>query len=165
MVCIWRCLPFSTDIVQGGDFLCDDCTQCVNDEFALTRKLGQTQANSVFAQHWSTFITQDDVNLMTQYGLNSVCYLPLANGSRLISMYAQVRIPIGSHCVRPRLPASTDRFYFGRLLDHRSVGTVAARRGDQLTCYRIDRPQLGDVPPRRPRPPRALSAPAHEPCH
>lgn len=44
----------------------------MNDEFALTRKLGQSQANGVFANHWNTWITQDDVNLMKQYGINSV---------------------------------------------------------------------------------------------
>ena len=44
----------------------------MNDEFSLTQKLGQDEANRVFAQHWGTFITQDDVNLMAQYGINSV---------------------------------------------------------------------------------------------
>lgn len=57
---------------MGGDWLCGDCTQCVNDEFALTQKLGQDEANRVFKQHWQTFITQDDVNLMAQYGINAV---------------------------------------------------------------------------------------------
>lgn len=47
-------------------------TTCVNDEFALVRKLGQSQANTVFANHWNTWITQDDVNLMKSYGINSV---------------------------------------------------------------------------------------------
>ncbi|EJD36695.1 glycoside hydrolase [Auricularia subglabra TFB-10046 SS5] len=57
---------------MGGDWLCGDCTNCVNDEFSLTRKLGQAQANSVFANHWNTWITQDDVNQIKQLGLNSV---------------------------------------------------------------------------------------------
>ncbi|KZV79249.1 glycoside hydrolase [Exidia glandulosa HHB12029] len=56
---------------MGGE-QCGDCTTCASDEFSLTRKLGQTQANTAFAKHWSTFITQDDVNLMKQYGINSV---------------------------------------------------------------------------------------------
>lgn len=57
---------------MGGDGLCGDCTQCVNDEFKLTARLGQSAANTAFAKHWSTFITQSDVNLMVQYGINSV---------------------------------------------------------------------------------------------
>ncbi|KZV81656.1 glycoside hydrolase [Exidia glandulosa HHB12029] len=57
---------------MGGDWDCGNCNNCVNDEYALTRKLGQSNANSVFANHWNTWITQDDVNLMKQYGINSV---------------------------------------------------------------------------------------------
>lgn len=59
-------------MVEGGDNLCSDCTQCVNDEFSLTARLGQSAANAAFAKHWSTFITQDEVNLMVSYGINSV---------------------------------------------------------------------------------------------
>ena len=44
----------------------------MNDEFSLTAKLGQDQANAVFAKHWETFIDQAEVNLMVQYGINSV---------------------------------------------------------------------------------------------
>ncbi|KAF8322689.1 glycoside hydrolase [Clavulina sp. PMI_390] len=57
---------------MGGDGLCSDCTQCVNDEYQLTARLGQSAANTAFAKHWSTFITQSDVDLMVSYGINSV---------------------------------------------------------------------------------------------
>ncbi|KAH7091868.1 glycoside hydrolase, partial [Auriculariales sp. MPI-PUGE-AT-0066] len=66
---------------MGGDWLCGDCTTCVNDEFSLTRKLGQTQANSAF----------DDVNLIKSYGLNSV------------------RIPVGFWIIESTV--NSDEFY------------------------------------------------------
>ena len=66
-------------------------TTCVNDEFALVRKLGQAQANTVFANHWNTWITQEDVNLMKSYGLNSV------------------RIPIGFWIIESTI--NSDEFY------------------------------------------------------
>lgn len=62
----------TNEIFQGGDWLCSDCTTCVNDEFRLTAKLGQSAANTAFASHWNTFITQTDVNLMVSYGINAV---------------------------------------------------------------------------------------------
>jgi len=95
---------------MGGDWLCGDCTTCVNDEFALTRKLGQSQANSVFNNHWSTFITQDDVNLMKQYGLNSV------------------RIPIGFWIIESTV--NSDEFYpRGGLAHLRRVGAMLRNAG------------------------------------
>ncbi|EJD41338.1 WD40 repeat-like protein [Auricularia subglabra TFB-10046 SS5] len=51
--------------------LCDDCTQCASDEFSLTRKLGQAKANARFHDHWTSWITQAEVNLMKSYGINS----------------------------------------------------------------------------------------------
>ena len=34
---------------MGGEN-CDDCSKCIRSEFALTKALGQTQANKVFGQ-------------------------------------------------------------------------------------------------------------------
>lgn len=56
---------------MGGE-ICDSCTQCVNTEFDLVKKLGQEEADKTFAKHWETFITKDDVDLMVKYNLNSV---------------------------------------------------------------------------------------------
>lgn len=35
-------------------------------------QLGQDQANAAFAQHWSSWTTKDDIDLMKDYGLNTV---------------------------------------------------------------------------------------------
>ncbi|KZV96513.1 glycoside hydrolase [Exidia glandulosa HHB12029] len=56
---------------MGGE-LCGNCMECANTEFDLVKKLGQEQADQVFAKHWETFITKDDVDLMVKYNLNSV---------------------------------------------------------------------------------------------
>ena len=41
-------------------------------EFDCVSTLGQAQANSAWAQHWSTWITQADIEEMTSYGLNTI---------------------------------------------------------------------------------------------
>ncbi|QRV95252.1 Cellulase (glycosyl hydrolase family 5 protein) [Ceratobasidium sp. AG-Ba] len=56
---------------MGGE-VCNDCSQCAASEFALTKKLGQEQADKVFAQHWSTWFTQEHVNMIADAGLNTV---------------------------------------------------------------------------------------------
>jgi aryl-phospho-beta-D-glucosidase BglC (GH1 family) len=43
-----------------------------NSEFDCVVKLGQTQANKVFQQHWATWITQADIQKMASYGLNTI---------------------------------------------------------------------------------------------
>jgi len=56
---------------MGGE-ICGSCMECVGTEFDLVKKLGQDKADEVFANHWDTFITQEDVKLVKQYNLNSV---------------------------------------------------------------------------------------------
>lgn len=56
---------------MGGDN-CGSCMDCVGTEWDLVKKLGQDAADSTFKQHWETFITKDDVDLMVKYNLNSV---------------------------------------------------------------------------------------------
>ncbi|CAE6350407.1 unnamed protein product [Rhizoctonia solani] len=56
---------------MGGES-CDDCSQCAASEFDLVKKLGQTQADKVFAEHWSTWFTQKDVDDIAAAGLNTV---------------------------------------------------------------------------------------------
>ena len=41
-------------------------------EFDCVSKLGQAQANTVFAKHWSTWTTKDDIAKMKSYGLNTI---------------------------------------------------------------------------------------------
>jgi len=43
-----------------------------NSEFDCTVQLGQAQANSVFQNHWNTWITQNDIWQMQSYGLNTI---------------------------------------------------------------------------------------------
>ena len=41
-------------------------------EFDCVSKLGQAQANKVWATHWSTWTTQEDISKMKSYGLNAI---------------------------------------------------------------------------------------------
>ena len=41
-------------------------------EFDCVAALGQSQANSVWESHWSTWITEADIQEMTSYGLNTI---------------------------------------------------------------------------------------------
>jgi aryl-phospho-beta-D-glucosidase BglC (GH1 family) len=41
-------------------------------EFDCVSYLGQSQANSVFQNHWNTWITQGDIQQMQSYGLNTI---------------------------------------------------------------------------------------------
>ncbi|KAN0070042.1 Glycoside hydrolase superfamily [Elaphomyces granulatus] len=41
-------------------------------EFDCVKLLGQDKANAAWAQHWDSFITQDDIQRMTSYGLNTI---------------------------------------------------------------------------------------------
>lgn len=43
-----------------------------NSEFDCVNYLGQSQANTVFQAHWSSWITQSDIQKMADYGLNTV---------------------------------------------------------------------------------------------
>ncbi|QRW22470.1 Cellulase (glycosyl hydrolase family 5 protein) [Rhizoctonia solani] len=56
---------------MGGES-CDDCSKCAASEFDLVKKLGQTRADKVFAEHWSTWFTQKDVDDIAAAGLNTV---------------------------------------------------------------------------------------------
>ena len=41
-------------------------------EFDCVSKLGQAQANTAWAKHWSTWTTKDDISKMQSYGLNAI---------------------------------------------------------------------------------------------
>jgi len=54
---------------MGGQ-ICDDCSQCIQSEWAYTKAYPGT-ANGEFAKHWSTWFTQDDVNQLVADGINT----------------------------------------------------------------------------------------------
>ncbi|CEL59110.1 hypothetical protein RSOLAG1IB_09098 [Rhizoctonia solani AG-1 IB] len=56
----------------GGES-CDDCSWSAVSEFDLMKKLGQAKTGDVFAEHWSTWFTQKDVDDIAAAGLNTVC--------------------------------------------------------------------------------------------
>lgn len=43
-----------------------------NSEFDCVSGLGQSQANTVFQNHWNSWITQSDISQMQSYGLNTI---------------------------------------------------------------------------------------------
>ncbi|KAJ5791904.1 CAZyme family GH5 [Penicillium psychrosexuale] len=43
-----------------------------NSEFDCVSSLGQDAANTAFANHWASWTTQDDINEMVSYGLNTI---------------------------------------------------------------------------------------------
>ncbi|KAL2866207.1 glycoside hydrolase family 5 protein [Aspergillus lucknowensis] len=43
-----------------------------NSEFDCVLALGQDAADAAFAEHWGSWITQDDISLMREYGLNTI---------------------------------------------------------------------------------------------
>ncbi|KAL9593774.1 MAG: hypothetical protein Q9179_005702 [Wetmoreana sp. 5 TL-2023] len=48
------------------------CGKDQSSEFDCVSKLGQARANSVWATHWSTWTTKDDIARMQSYGLNTI---------------------------------------------------------------------------------------------
>ncbi|KAG8685732.1 hypothetical protein FRC11_010161, partial [Ceratobasidium sp. 423] len=92
---------------MGGE-RCDPCSDCAASELyahifssrpqlmqinsSLVKKLGQTKADEVFAKHWSTWFTQDNVDTFVAAGLNSV------------------RIPLGFWIVETLVDRSTEYY-------------------------------------------------------
>ena len=48
------------------------CDSAWGSEFDCVSHLGQDTANSAWAKHWSTWITQADLNELKSYGLNTI---------------------------------------------------------------------------------------------
>ncbi|KAJ5591475.1 glucan endo-1-6-beta-glucosidase B [Penicillium hispanicum] len=65
-------------------------------EFDCVKSLGQDAANTAFAQHWKTWITEDDIKEIASYGLNSI------------------RVPVG-YWLREDLVSDTEYFPQGGL--------------------------------------------------
>ncbi|KAF8601196.1 glycoside hydrolase [Ceratobasidium sp. AG-I] len=82
---------------MGGE-VCDDCSKCASTEYDLVKKLGQIEANKVFAKHWSTWFTQEHVNAIADANLNTV------------------RIPLGYWIVEPLVNRTTEYYPQGGLI-------------------------------------------------
>lgn len=61
-------------VEMGGDtcFETGSCEDCAASEWALVKKIGQTQADKVFLEHWETWFSETDVNNIVKAGLNTV---------------------------------------------------------------------------------------------
>ncbi|TFY74678.1 hypothetical protein EWM64_g9334 [Hericium alpestre] len=55
--------------VMGGES-CDDCSTCIRSEFTFAKAYPDT-VDQIFAKHWSTWFTQDHVNQLKAYGINT----------------------------------------------------------------------------------------------
>ncbi|CAE6439263.1 unnamed protein product [Rhizoctonia solani] len=77
---------------MGGETCDSDCSACAASEFDLVKKLGQDKADQVFAEHWSTWFTEKDVDAIVAAGLNSV------------------RIPLGYWIVESLVDRSTEYY-------------------------------------------------------
>jgi len=76
---------------MGGE-VCDDCSTCAASEFDLVKKIGQSEADKVFAKHWSTWFTQANVDAIANANLNTV------------------RIPLGYWIVEPLVDRKTEYY-------------------------------------------------------
>ncbi|KAI0249706.1 glycoside hydrolase family 5 protein [Lactifluus subvellereus] len=61
-------------VAMGGE-ICDKCSTCIASEFEFAKAYPDT-VDEKFAEHWSTWFTQDDVNTLKAAGINTV-RLPL----------------------------------------------------------------------------------------
>ncbi|EIN06302.1 glycoside hydrolase family 5 protein [Punctularia strigosozonata HHB-11173 SS5] len=75
---------------MGGELNCD-CSTCIGSEFNFVKAYPDT-ADAIFDKHWSTWFTQDDVNILAGAGINTV------------------RIPLGYWIVEPLVNRQTE-FY------------------------------------------------------
>ncbi|TFY51969.1 hypothetical protein EVJ58_g10275 [Rhodofomes roseus] len=97
-------LPAEWDSMGGS--ICDDCSTCIQSEWAYTKEYGQVKANQEFAQHWTTWFTQDDVNTLVADGINTA------------------RIPLGYWIVEPLVSRATEFYPEG--------GIVYLQKGVQM---------------------------------
>ncbi|OCB87636.1 glycoside hydrolase family 5 protein [Sanghuangporus baumii] len=77
--------------LKMGGQSCDNCADCIDSEFAFAQAYPDT-VDEIFDKHWSTWFTQDDVNKLASYGINTV------------------RIPLGYWIVEPLVNRRTE-FY------------------------------------------------------
>ncbi|KAH0583081.1 hypothetical protein H2248_010968 [Termitomyces sp. 'cryptogamus'] len=77
-------------IAMGGE-QCDDCSTCIDSEFALAKAYPDT-VDEKFKKHWESWFSQDDVDQFVELGLNTV------------------RIPLGYWIIEDLVDRSTEYF-------------------------------------------------------
>ncbi|CEL59108.1 putative glucan endo-1,6-beta-glucosidase B OS=Aspergillus oryzae (strain ATCC 42149 / RIB 40) GN=exgB PE=3 SV=1 [Rhizoctonia solani AG-1 IB] len=82
---------------MGGESCEADCSSCAYSEFDLVKKLGQEQADKVFEEHWKTWFTEKDADIIKNAGLNTI------------------RIPLGYWIVESLVDRSTEYYPRGGL--------------------------------------------------
>ncbi|KAI0887934.1 glycoside hydrolase family 5 protein [Annulohypoxylon maeteangense] len=58
--------------MAGDEWKSMGCSGDDHDEWSCVQHLGQEAANAAFKNHWNTWTTQEDINLIKSYGLNTV---------------------------------------------------------------------------------------------
>ncbi|KAF8671710.1 glycosyl hydrolase 5 (cellulase A) family [Rhizoctonia solani] len=77
---------------MGGDSCESDCSSCAYSEFDLVKKIGQERADKVFDEHWATWFTEKDADIIKNAGLN------------------MIRIPLGYWIVESLVDRSTEYY-------------------------------------------------------
>lgn len=75
------------------------------------KKLGQTQANKVWATHWDTWTTQEDISEMKSYGINTI------------------RVPVGFWMKEDLVNSATEHFPQGGFAYLERLGCWASAAG------------------------------------
>ncbi|KAH9978906.1 glycoside hydrolase family 5 protein [Lactifluus volemus] len=96
--------------MRMGGQICDDCSTCISTEFTLAAAYPDT-VDETFAEHWSTWFTQDDVNILKGAGINTV------------------RIPLGYWIVEPLVNRTTESYPRGGI-KYLSCGLKMLRDAD-----------------------------------
>ncbi|KAH9968447.1 glycoside hydrolase family 5 protein [Lactifluus volemus] len=78
-------------VKMGGQICDNDCSSCIASEFAFAAAY-PTTVDEKFAEHWSTWFTQDDVNILKGAGMNTV------------------RLPLGFWIVEPLVNRVTESY-------------------------------------------------------
>ncbi|KAF1963388.1 putative glucan endo-1,6-beta-glucosidase B [Byssothecium circinans] len=79
-------------------------------EFDCMRKLGKEAGNAAFQKHWDSWITEEDMNKMKEYGLNTI------------------RVPVGYWMVEETVEKNSEPFPSGSLAKMDRLAEWAAKR-------------------------------------
>ncbi|PVI00523.1 glycoside hydrolase family 5 protein [Periconia macrospinosa] len=82
-----------------------------NSEFDCMRKLGKEQGNAAFQKHWDSWITEEDMDKMKEFGLNTI------------------RVPVGYWMVEETIEKNSEPFALGSLSKMDRLAERAAKRG------------------------------------
>ncbi|KAI0271116.1 glycoside hydrolase superfamily [Russula aff. rugulosa BPL654] len=79
-------------VEMGGQRCDNDCSSCIASEFAFAAAYPDDVVDEKFAEHWSTWFAQDDVDRLQEAGINTV------------------RIPLGYWIVEPLVNRDTEHY-------------------------------------------------------